>query len=364
MFKQRGLSLVELMISITLGLILMAGVIQMFVGSKTTFYSQQAMSRVQETGRLALEYLSRDVRMAGYMGCPTRSQLGSVSITSTLNTPTSFRWDYLTGLQGYKFADISDAGYATLSGLSGSDGEAIVPLLNTDLVQIVSASGNGTTITIAKDATSFNTKEITNVANGCGTGKARFNGLCEGDILIASDCVASKVFQATSITSDSTNLDIIHGAAAGSMIGNSAFNWGGPASTDYGFPPGAEIVQMQKMVYYIKNNTAGEPTLWQWLNGTNNEVVEGVENISLTYGRDTNNDNVPDNYDTAATVTAAAGWPNVKSVRIEILVRSAEELLPEAQSYSFPMGTAAVTATDKRLRQVFSATVGIRSRLQ
>jgi type IV pilus assembly protein PilW len=362
MLKQRGLSLVELMISITLGLILMAGVIQMFVGSKATFYSQQAMSRVQETGRLALEFISRDVRMAGYMGCPTRSQLGNVSITSTLNSPTSFSWDYLTGVQGYKIAAVSDADYVMLSSLSGSNGEAITPLLNTDLIQIVSASGNGTPITIAKDATSFNTKQVTPIANGCGTGKARFNGLCEGDILVATDCVASKVFQATSITSDGTDLDIVHGAASGSMIGNSVINWGGPASTDYAFPPGAEIVQMQKMVYYIKNNTAGEPTLWQWLNGKNNEVVEGVENLSFTYGRDTNNDNVPDTYDTAATV--GTNWAQVKSVRIEILVRSAEELLPEAQSYSFPMGAASVKATDKRLRQVFSTTVGIRSRLQ
>jgi type IV pilus assembly protein PilW len=325
MLKQRGLSLVELMISITLGLILMAGVIQMFVGSKTTFYSQQAMSRVQETGRLALEYLSRDVRMAGYMGCPTRSQLGGVSITSILNSPTSFSWDYLTGLQGYKFAAVTDAGYATLSGLSGSNGEAIVPLLNTDLIQIVSASGNGTTITESKTDTHFNTEVTTTVADGCGTGINRYNGLCEGDILVATDCIASKVFQATSLTVAGTDLDVVHGAASGSMIGNSVDTWGGAASTDYSFDPGAELVQMQKMVYYIKNNTAGEPTLWQWLNGKNNEVVEGVENLSLTYGRDTNNDNVPDAYDSAATV--GTNWDQVKSVRIEILVRSADPIV-------------------------------------
>lgn len=363
MFKQRGLSLVELMIAITLGLILMAGVIQMFVGSKTTFYSQQGMSRVQETGRLALEYLSRDVRMAGYMGCPTRSQLGGMSITSILNSPTSFRWDYVTGLEGYKFTSASATDYVTLSGLSGLDGEAIVPLLNTDLVQIVSASGNGTTITLDKEDTNFNTKEMTNITDGCGSGKNRYNGLCVGDIVVATDCIASKVFHATSITSDGTNIKVFHEAASVTVVpGNSAVTWGGPASTEYSFDSGAEIVQMQKMVYYIKNNTAGEPTLWQWVNGQNNEVVEGVENLSLTYGRDTNSDNVPDVYDTAAAV--GANWDQVKSVRIEILVRSAEELLPEAQSYSFPMGATAVTASDKRLRQVFTATVGIRSRLQ
>lgn len=363
MLQQRGLSLVELLISVTLGLILMAGVVQMFLGSKQTFNSQQAMSRVQETGRLAIEYISRDVRMAGYMGCPTRSQLGGVSITSTLNSATTFRWDYLTGLRGYNFAAMSDSNYMELSALSGSSGEAIAPLLNTDLIQITSASGNDTPITTLKDDTNFNTDSTGAVANGCGTGKNRFNGLCEGDILVATDCIAAKVFHATSITESGGSIKVFHGAASGTIVpGNSVDTWGGAASSDYSFGPGAELVQMQKIVYYIKNNTAGQPSLWQWVNGKNSEVVEGVEGLSVTYGRDTDNNNVPDVYESAAAV--GTSWADVKSVRIEVLVRSTEDLLPESQSYSFPMGAAAVSASDKRLRQVFSATVGIRSRLQ
>lgn len=359
MLKQRGLSLVELMISITLGLILMAGVVQMFVGSKRTFFSQQGMSRVQETGRLAVEYISRDVRMAGFLGCPTRSQLGGVSISSTLNNSASFSWDYLTGLQGYRFSATSDAGYVTLSGLS----EPIVPTLNTDLVQITGASGNGTIITAGKDDTNFNIESTLEIVDGCGTGKTRYNGLCVGDILVATDCVAAKVFHATSITSDTTTIKIFHEAASGSITpGNSVASWGGSASTEYSFDPGAELIQMQKIVYYIRNNAAGEPALWQWINGKNTELFEGVENLSFTYGRDTNDDDVPDTYDAESAV--GTNWDEVKSVRVEILVRSPEELLPEPQSYSFPLGAAAVKATDRRLRQVFTATVGIRSRLE
>jgi type IV pilus assembly protein PilW len=250
-----------------------------------------------------------------------------------------------------------------LSGLSGSSGDAITPSLNTDLIQVVSASGNGTTITGNKDDTNFNTELTEEITDGCGAGKNRFNGLCEGDILVATDCIASKVFHATSISSDGTDIEIFHEAASGTVVpGNSSDTWGGPTSTEHSFEPGAEIVQMQKTVYYIKNNTAGEPTLWQWLNGKNNEVVEGVESMSITYGRDTNDDSVPDAYYSASGV--GTNWAQVKSVRIEILVRSAEELLPEAQAYSFPIGAAAVSSTDKRMRQVFTATVGIRSRLQ
>lgn len=361
MLKQRGLSLVELMISITLGLILMTGVIQMFVGSKKTFFSQQSMSRVQETGRLAIEYISRDVRMAGFMGCPTRSQLGGVSITSTLNSPTSFRWDYLAGIRGYKFASVSDSMYVTLSGLSSPNGDPITPLLNTDVIHIVGASGNSTAITANKESTHFITELTEEVSGGCSAGN-RFNGLCEGDILVATDCVAAKVVQATSISKSGSDIEIYHGNPSGAAPGNSSTSWGGAASTEYSFDPGAELIQMQKIVYYIKNNAGGQPALWQWVNGTNTELFEGVERLYVTYGLDTDSDNVPDTYADVATV--GSNWAQVKSVRIEILVRSPDELLPEVQHYSFPLGTNPVPAGDKRLRQVFTATVGIRSRLE
>ncbi|RYZ81289.1 MAG: prepilin-type N-terminal cleavage/methylation domain-containing protein, partial [Moraxellaceae bacterium] len=48
MIKQKGLSLVELMIAITLGLILMSGVVKVFLNSKSTYSTQQALSRIQE----------------------------------------------------------------------------------------------------------------------------------------------------------------------------------------------------------------------------------------------------------------------------------------------------------------------------
>lgn len=69
--KSAGFSLVELMIGISLGLLLMTGVVQLFVTSKSGFTADQAVSRVQETGRLAIEFMSKDIRMAGFSGCFT-----------------------------------------------------------------------------------------------------------------------------------------------------------------------------------------------------------------------------------------------------------------------------------------------------
>lgn len=66
---QKGLSLVELMISLALGLLIVLAVTYVFAGSRTNYRHQEAFSAVQESGRIALEVLTRDVRMAGYPGC-------------------------------------------------------------------------------------------------------------------------------------------------------------------------------------------------------------------------------------------------------------------------------------------------------
>ena len=65
--KQLGLSLVELMVALVLGLVLMAGVIQVFLASRQTYNANEAMARMQENGRFALEFISRSARLAGYV---------------------------------------------------------------------------------------------------------------------------------------------------------------------------------------------------------------------------------------------------------------------------------------------------------
>jgi type IV pilus assembly protein PilW len=64
--RQRGLTLVEIMVALTLGLVLIAGLLQLFVGTRQSYRTQENLSRVQENGRYALEFISRAVRIAGY----------------------------------------------------------------------------------------------------------------------------------------------------------------------------------------------------------------------------------------------------------------------------------------------------------
>jgi type IV pilus assembly protein PilW len=66
---QRGFSLIELLIAMALGLILVLGVTQLFLGSKRSFVLQQQMATLQENARFVLTRISRDLRQAGLFGC-------------------------------------------------------------------------------------------------------------------------------------------------------------------------------------------------------------------------------------------------------------------------------------------------------
>jgi len=64
---QAGLTLVELMIAMTLSLVLMLGVIQVFLSVRQTYSTNDSTSRMQESGRFALTFISNSVRLGGYL---------------------------------------------------------------------------------------------------------------------------------------------------------------------------------------------------------------------------------------------------------------------------------------------------------
>lgn len=76
---QRGFSLIELMIAITLSLVLVAGAMQLMLSTNTTYEASDDLSRAQESGRFALSLMSKDIRMAGYS--PKGADLASYVFT-------------------------------------------------------------------------------------------------------------------------------------------------------------------------------------------------------------------------------------------------------------------------------------------
>ncbi len=361
MFKQRGLSLVELMIAITLGLILMSGVIKVFLNSKATYSTQQALSRIQETGRLAIEFVSRDIRMAGYNGCGSRSQ-GGVAVTNTLNNPTSFVWDFSNAIRGYTSAPSGVTALPTAHGLTPAPYYVASPATTTDIISIRGARGGGVQITQNNNSAQVFVAQVgAPVSNGCGT-TDRISGLCQDDIVMVTDCTKARVFQITNLTANgATEVNVVH-ASSGSP-GNALSSWGGnSAPPSEIFQTGAELLSATSITYFIATGTSGRRSLFQNVNNVNSELLEGVEDMSVTYGEDTNvgdPDYVPDVYRSAASVV---NWGRINSVRVEFLIASVEDrVVSDKQVYSFK--GASVTAPDLRLRQTFSTTIGIRSRL-
>jgi len=65
-YHQKGLSLVELLVAMLLGLILTGGALQMMLSSQEIYQTTDTLSRIQENGRFTLNFLAKDIRMAGY----------------------------------------------------------------------------------------------------------------------------------------------------------------------------------------------------------------------------------------------------------------------------------------------------------
>jgi type IV pilus assembly protein PilW len=354
--NQSGLSLVELMIAITLGLFLLTGVVQVFLSSKTVYTSQQAMSRVQEAGRLAIDFMAKDIRMAGYMGCASRPPSSSIeqNIKNMLNSSTDFKYDFAKGIQGYT-ASTLPAGAITTT-----------PKTGTDIVVIRNVGGSGVRITKTNDSAQLFAEKVGAAEVGvCPGGSDRISGICQQDILVVSDCTKARVFQATNVTESGSDVNIVHSSTA-MTPGNATSSWGGAStSVDEQFKPGAEILVATTKTYFIANNaTTGQPSLWQSVNGVDTELLEGVEDMSILYGVDTSTDlyAVPSKYIAAGTVTSAE-WARVVAVRIELLVATTENnVVPEPQKYKFKGVDITPSVTDKRLRQVFSTTIAVRSR--
>jgi type IV pilus assembly protein PilW len=373
--RQRGMSLVELMIALALSASLMAGVVGVFVAMFQADRSQEGVSRIQESGRFALNFLSQDLRMAGWLGCS--STIDRDTINNTLDgPPPSFQPD--RAIQGWE-ADSSDPGVisnsveneavgnTTTSGWSTSGGNVLDStraLPGTDILRIWGADP------------AVETTVIDVLGNGSGTAvNVTFtNAIDIGDILLISDCEKADWVQVCNTQEIGTpaTLNLI-------LSGNNSPNTcepgnitAAPMQTD----TGAKVMKLFGTVYYIgkrDNLATNPPTLFRrtldttGVAGTAEELVEGVEDMQILYGENINDDNnsAADRFVPADQVSS---WDNVVSVRISLLVQSLEDnLVAASQSYTYngvvyngASGNGA-NPPDGRLRRVFTTTINLRN---
>lgn len=100
MRTQNGFTLIELLVASTIGLLLIAATGQIFLSNKQSFSAQEAMGNIQENARLAMYFLQRDVRMAGFPkrdgpptivlgACPAISTCTYTGGTPNVNNPSA-----------------------------------------------------------------------------------------------------------------------------------------------------------------------------------------------------------------------------------------------------------------------------------
>lgn len=65
--KQSGLTLIELMIALGLGVFLLSGILQVFLGSRQSFEVIHAQAAMQEAGRFSMTLVGGTLRQAGYI---------------------------------------------------------------------------------------------------------------------------------------------------------------------------------------------------------------------------------------------------------------------------------------------------------
>ncbi|HMB39000.1 MAG TPA: PilW family protein [Wenzhouxiangellaceae bacterium] len=373
-----GFSLIELMVAITLGLLLTAGMIQLFNSSKVTFRTNDAVARVQENGRFALEILKIQLREAGTLGFCA----GQIPITNHLNTGCAggsddffdpdlavVGWEYSgTGLgDGFTLPTDLDPGTASAGDW---DSEANSTALPSQLSGLVVPGSDVLVVRRLNVVDDFTADpgpppNQTTAASITITGP---NGLPEDSIILVTDCSTADLFQNRSNASASA-LSAGTGSCSNPGPGNNnSIDW----STSYG--DAMQTFTVEQVAYYIGlNATTGQPGLYRWnmSRGTSaaqaEEIIEGAESMQILYGFSRaapNGDGQSINDWLTASNIPPNGWPQVIALRLALSIRSTETADTDNTDITLNLGGSNITAPgDGRIRQPFSTTVALRNRL-
>lgn len=326
--SESGVALVELMIAMLLGLVLVGGIMQVFSSSRQTYRVHESISRMQENGRMALEIISRDIRMADFWGC-------SGDLTNVVNNLDNTQPGYI---------DYDQGGVGGTESAGGAPDSLILRGGITASIFLRAPYGPQPSASLGIDAN---------------------NGLEQGDIVFVTDCTSADIFQITN-ANPNTSGQIVHNTGSGVSPGNyNATNPGCPGANAHClskvYGGDANIFIAQQTTFSIAAGSEGQPALFR--NGL--EFIDGVENFQVLYGEDTD-----------AAGTAGFGIANyyvpadqvvdmnaVISIRFAVVTRSYDDNLSGGVAQNYRLLGANVTAPDNRLRQVYSSTVTVRNRL-
>ncbi len=326
---QAGMSLVELMIALVIGLLILMGVLTVYLSGARTAATTEALSRVQESGRFGIFFLSRDIRQAGFKSACQGEVNNLLDEGSAAYDDTLF--------------DLNDP----IVGWDDSAGTLAATLpeyVRGDVLMLKSASTvPGVT---AKNVTQVTAAEIS--LDGP-------SGIEAGTIMFIGDSQGCDLFQ----KGHNANASSIQRPASGTP-GNKNPN----TEWSHAYDDSMQIFLFQSTAYYIGNGIDGQPALRRASFNTgaavDEELVNGIEDMQLLYGEDTDGNQTADRYVAAGAV---ADWDDVVAVQVNLLASSlSTNVIDEVQALPAPWDALADPG-DGRLRRVFTTNVGIRNRL-
>lgn len=302
--SQRGVTLIELMVALVLGLIVTGAALALFVTNRQTYAASESLGRVQEATRAAFELMTRDLREADSNPCSNE-----IRVTNELKDFTSYAWwsDWGDGLNGYTGAQaLPDVAFGTTAGTR---------VAGTPAIELWTAQPTGI---LVKDDSMTLTDQDLPVTSTAG------KNVNAGDILMVCDYGSGAIFQASGVGADT----IKH--AVGGTPGNASGN----LPTVYG--SNAAISRLRAVRWYVAytDRTDQDGNLVRSLFRTSlsgadkvqtpDEIVEGVSDLVLEY-----------HTRSAGTYTTSPpDWSDVDAVRISLTLEGDEKLGTDGQALS------------------------------
>jgi len=373
-----GLSLVEMMVAVLIASFLIFGLLQVFTASKASYQTAEGLARVQENARFALDFLQRDIRMAGHFGCVNdqahwvRQEGDPARHFGAITSGGGNALDFSVSIEAYEAAGTGPTNTLTLGGTWTSP---------TGLPTLSPAPAGGSDVLVLRYLLPEGVPATSITASG-GTEVVAFPA-ARADVLTSGGVATPTLFG----VADCSHADVFPGT----------FNAAGAVTTTSATAPGlvgrytaqpssvTMLYRAESIIYYVGNNTAGEPSLFRARAGgggtyASEELVEGIESLQLLFGQDTRPvltstqpplGNITE-YGTAATVrSGAAGdlanaWRRVGVVQVGILARSpGGAAAPSPDTNYRVLGTQfqPAAAGDGRYRTSYEATIALRNRL-
>lgn len=342
----QGFSVVELMVSVTIGLLLVTGMLGVYLTQMQTYRTTISQAALQNADNAIAALLIPVIRSAGFAGCATNIQVlsnlnagGSPPLGTLQTTPAMIAgYQATTALTQQNAANDSNASHwsptldASLTGNVESGSDVLV---------VLGAAPGSQPVTVTTIANGSNSLVVQNGS-----------GLVSGQFAAVSDCLKASIFRMTGVSGTT----VTHTAGSGVLTNATA-------AFAVNYAPGAQLVALQQTAFFVGFDQSGQSALMQGiLNGstwTIQALVPGVDTMEVLYGTGANG--IPTQYVPASAVT---NWGNVYSVRIGLLVagRESSGSTKNTNPTQFTvLGNLITVPADNRLRHVFEMTIKLRN---